>query len=147
VTEEPLAAELLPLEDDELDDGELEAVLDGALVEPLLDGELAAVVDVVAVDAVLVPVDVVDGLEVVAVPRELVFASAGSWPVTSCTPMNSQAAANSPAAEAITRLRMRRLRCASACLRDRPVVGRSGISPAVSCSRVMVSFVLHSRSG
>jgi hypothetical protein len=130
VTEAPLAEELLPLDDDELEEGELD--------EPVLDGlEVVAVagVEVVVVDGLEV---VADTVEVVAVRLELVFASAGSWPEMSCTPMNSHAPANSPAADAVTRLRIRRRRRASSCLRAPTVEGRPGDGDAASFSGFMV---------
>jgi hypothetical protein len=129
VTEEPLAEELLPLDDDELEEGELdELVVDG------LELVVVVGVEVVVVDGLEV---VADTVEVVAVRFELVFASAGSWPEISCTAMNSQAAANSPAADAVTRLRIRRRRRASSCLRAL-TEGPPGVGDAPSFSGFMV---------
>jgi hypothetical protein len=116
VTEEPLDEELLPLDDE--------------LEEPPVVG-----VEVVVVVGVEV---VADTAEVVAVRLEVVLASAGSCPEMSCTAMNSHAPANSAAAEAVTRLRIRRRRRASSCLRARTIEGPSGVGAAPSFSGFMV---------
>jgi hypothetical protein len=123
VTEEPLDEELLPLDDE--------------LEEPLVAGVEVVVVVGVEVEVVVGVEVVVDTAEVVAVRLELVLASAGSCPEMSCTAMNSHAPANSPAAEALTRLRIRRRRRASSCLRARTVEGPSGVGDALSFSGFM----------